>query len=543
MGRTCGRGSAGGRQRKNQLKRNRAVWEIQNHIEERTELSPEDNHTYLQEIFKGNLAFFGIVKLSKVILDDLHDVGSWYARRLTFLEFAIGRKKWRVVAAFLRAGANPRVYDGYVRNEEFQVGEAVRTLPMNYALFTLNAIWEMREEVNVNDHRSWKPCGHRVSEESIWDMFLKEDCKGGSRRLRCPVCGNGYKEDANDVTIDEGRISRGTCKAKVESLRLFHLLPEHSESTRKSKEKVKPRPLRDCFGYNRSQLARTDDMFEAVKSGDCYKICALLDQGLDLEARNRSGQTPLIIATYYEHEDVVRLLLKWGVDIEAHCTAGCTALSIAKAKRMDNLLRIFENKSSNPLIDTQLSRSSFDYDKVVVTTVVPTTTDHPGAGTWAVNGFDSVTLNNLDTFVLEKKFLANAIPTRAKRVVFFDSEGWICDAVNDALQEVAKLGGPSTCFPQLQILKYDEVGGVLPPHVDLSKTWQGLRSTHTFLLHLRTCEDGGSTVLLDAISKPDSVFAEMKPKRGCLYLFPHQCPHMGTLVTEPVKIFLRGELG
>ena len=93
MGRTCGRGSAGGRQRKNQLKRNLAVWEIQNHIEERTKLSPEETRKFLQEIYKGNLAFFGIVKLSKVILDDVHDVGSRYARKLTFVEFAIGRKK------------------------------------------------------------------------------------------------------------------------------------------------------------------------------------------------------------------------------------------------------------------------------------------------------------------------------------------------------------------------------------------------------------------------------------------------------------------
>jgi len=543
MGRTLGKGSSTGRQRKNQLKRNRAVWEIQNHLEERTELTPEETHTFLQEIFKGNLAFFGIVKLSKVKLDNLHDLGPRYDRRMTFLEFAISRKKWRVVAAFIRAGANPQVHDGCMINEMFPVPEAVRALPMNYALFILNAFYEMREVAKVDDLRAWQTCGHRSTEESIWIKFLQEDSRGGSRRFRCPVCGGGYKEDVTHISGEVSRFSQGNCGAKVESLKLFRLLPEYVVCPKKNRRKVRPRPLEECFGYNRSQIARIDEMFEAAESGNCYKLCALFDKGLDLEARNRSGQTALIVATYNNHEDVVRLLLKWGVDFLAKCTAGCTALSIAKAKRLDDLLGVLGSFNSSLAIDMQLPRLFLQYDRPTVTTVMPTTTDHPGAGTWAVDGFDIKTLNKLDEFIEEMEFVVNPISTRAKRVVFFDSEGWICDAINDALTEVATLGGPSTCFPQLQILKYDEVGGILPPHVDLSKTWRNIRSTHTFLLHLRTCEEGGSTALLDAIAKPDSIVAELRPRRGCLYLFPHQCPHMGKLVTDPEKIFVRGELG
>ena len=128
------------------------------------------------------------------------------------------------------------------------------------------------------------------------------------------------------------------------------------------------------------------------------------------------------------------------------------------------------------------------------------------------------------------------------------------------------------------------------PHVDLSKSdrvgqWrQMVTSTHTFLLYLRDCSEGGETVLLDTLRnqgggiieaatgggkmrvKGDSavgsgvkrrriedegpvashenkhLLASVAPRRGRLLLFPHVCPHAGLEVVDAPKLFLRGEL-
>ena len=128
------------------------------------------------------------------------------------------------------------------------------------------------------------------------------------------------------------------------------------------------------------------------------------------------------------------------------------------------------------------------------------------------------------------------------------------------------------------------------PHVDLSKSdrvgqWrQMVTSTHTFLLHLRDCSEGGETVLLDTLRNQgggiigtttgdrqmrvkaasaaqakakrrrienegpvashenEHVLASVAPRRGRLLLFPHVCPHAGLEVVDAPKLFLRGEL-
>ena len=113
----------------------------------------------------------------------------------------------------------------------------------------------------------------------------------------------------------------------------------------------------------------------------------------------------------------------------------------------------------------------------------------------------------------------------------------------------------------------------MAPHVDLSKaldpvdsTWSdgtiggegvevagskpAMATTHTFLLYLRTCNAGGETALLREVKSAAGVegavgaesLAEVKPRRGRLLVFPHECPHAGRPVVDTNKLVLRGEL-
>merc|ERR1712151_850019 len=92
----------------------------------------------------------------------------------------------------------------------------------------------------------------------------------------------------------------------------------------------------------------------------------------------------------------------------------------------------------------------------------------------------------------------------------------------------------------MRFLHYAEVGGGLPPHLDLARTdGQGRRSTHTFILYLADCVAGGETVLLGRHEdSPESVLAEVTPRRGRLLLFPHQCPHLARPVVA--SLYSRG---
>ena len=101
-------------------------------------------------------------------------------------------------------------------------------------------------------------------------------------------------------------------------------------------------------------------------------------------------------------------------------------------------------------------------------------------------------------------------------------------------------------FPHMRFLHYGTEGTELAPHVDLCRvdSSTGIRSTHSFLLYLTDCEEGGETSLLGAVSGDgrNQVLAAVSPKRGRLLLFPHACPHEGNRVVNVPKTLLRGEV-
>lgn len=79
----------------------------------------------------------------------------------------------------------------------------------------------------------------------------------------------------------------------------------------------------------RAGAIEVEDLFAAAKEGDLQKLAFLLEQGLDVNARDGSGGTPLMWAALHGHLDAVRYLLQKGALVNERDNCGWTALMSA----------------------------------------------------------------------------------------------------------------------------------------------------------------------------------------------------------------------
>ena len=135
----------------------------------------------------------------------------------------------------------------------------------------------------------------------------------------------------------------------------------------------------------------------------------------------------------------------------------------------------------------------------------------------------------------------------------------------------------------MRFLDYAFEGGVLPAHIDLRRhdPVSGRASTHTLILYLSDCDEGGETAILRSDlcnslhefdggarswgggtnggpsaskegetsevaggprdGKGGAPLAVVAPRRGRLFVFPHRCLHEGRRTVSVPKVLLRGE--
>jgi hypothetical protein len=83
-----------------------------------------------------------------------------------------------------------------------------------------------------------------------------------------------------------------------------------------------------------------NDLQEAIQIGDLNKVIELLDNGESIEVPNFANNAPLLVATIYGHENIVRFLLSRGANLEAKDFYGFTALHAATAKGLVRIAKI-----------------------------------------------------------------------------------------------------------------------------------------------------------------------------------------------------------
>jgi ankyrin repeat protein len=83
-----------------------------------------------------------------------------------------------------------------------------------------------------------------------------------------------------------------------------------------------------------------DQEFEAaVTAGDVRVVRRRLDEGADPDARDRHGQTGLMIAAHHGHGEVVDVLVTAGADLDVTAKYTLTALMLAIVARHEEVAR------------------------------------------------------------------------------------------------------------------------------------------------------------------------------------------------------------
>lgn len=93
------------------------------------------------------------------------------------------------------------------------------------------------------------------------------------------------------------------------------------------------------------------DLQKAIESGDFPRVQELLQQNVDLNIHNVYGDTPLMIAIYFNQEEIVEELLRHGAIIDYQAEDGRTALTEAIGYGRKNIVKILLQYQPN--IDLQ----------------------------------------------------------------------------------------------------------------------------------------------------------------------------------------------
>ena len=92
-----------------------------------------------------------------------------------------------------------------------------------------------------------------------------------------------------------------------------------------------------------ARSAQTEALFRATIEGNTDMVKSLVSSpGVDVNATNERGSTPLLEAARFGHDDICRVLIAAGADLKAKDNDGKTALMLAIQNNHDDVVRILK---------------------------------------------------------------------------------------------------------------------------------------------------------------------------------------------------------
>jgi hypothetical protein len=95
---------------------------------------------------------------------------------------------------------------------------------------------------------------------------------------------------------------------------------------------------------------------QAVTTGDASAVSAVLARGADVNERTGGGQTPLILATIFNHTHLIPLLLEAGADPTLRDNLGLNAIDWAQRRGATEAIELFNNKPQRARAQTDVPK-------------------------------------------------------------------------------------------------------------------------------------------------------------------------------------------
>ena len=318
--------------------------------------------------------------------------------------------------------------------------------------------------------------------------------------------------------------------------------------------------------------------FEAIDTGNFLRLVHILNRGIDIDIVDENGESGLLKAAFHVPRELLeavvgnnhgnlfnaisllvanaidtgemhrklnflytlQVLLAFGANYDIRSNFGIRAEDCVSMLNMKLSQNVMEQMVYNGAEEIDISAVVSDLcDTSNCSISLPR--NHPAKNlsftidkafseaflSRLVDLYESMPLENQDRRDQEKKRYSDTCARRK----FFRERGtmWISRTIEYVLSQLksylvernsnlscryTKL--PCCCFPRMRFLNYQNPGGMMRPHVDLSKSHifrkeeavmfpcdrqsMIVESTFTFILYLTDCNDGGETVFLRRLS-------------------------------------------
>jgi len=103
-----------------------------------------------------------------------------------------------------------------------------------------------------------------------------------------------------------------------------------------------------CNRQSASNNAQVAALFRATREGNTDMVRSLLSApGIDVNATDEKGSTPLLEAARYGHDDICRILIAAGANLKSKDRDGKTALQLAIQGDHDEVVRVLKQAGAN----------------------------------------------------------------------------------------------------------------------------------------------------------------------------------------------------
>ena len=448
---------------------------------------------------------------------------SFTGNRCSFLRLSALLRRDPITYSLFTAGALP-----YPASCSKELVAYLGTLQSCYVVWIINTFYGLKTS-GTNSEALTLRCGHDLSSSDYWLRSVL-----GRNRfddIRCCECGRHILSEEEEGRQAEYVIAlRGPTlpPADIAQVSLARFLALPTDKNKRTRPLFAAMPFFELnasfIGYYQSR--RSERFHEACVEGNRDRVLHIMRSGVDVNLRNEYGQTGLFIAMWLDQQETAEVLLASGADDTIPDSAGRAP---AWPRQLFALPPVLLQGNVVALIELN---------------------------SYVLDGFfpNSFIDDLVDNFT--------SLPVAPADKASCSSRSYFCDAfqrflptINGALA-AARVKAPGVCaavLPHFRYLHYEHVGGHLPAHVDLCRSdFSGRPSTHTFIMYL-TDVQGGETQLLRRFPRPhlppaefirdheEAVIESVQPRRGRIFVFPHQTVHCGQPIRSGKKLLLRGE--